>query len=113
MDDDLNTVDAIGILQEIVAAANRFKAGALSEDRSALRQAVKLIRELAYPLGLFTDADVPAASIDADLIELLIELRAQLREKREFELSDRIRDRLGELGVVLKDGSEGTIWTTS
>ena len=111
MDDDLNTVDAIGILQEIVAATNRFKDGALSEDRSALRKAVKLIRELAYPLGLFANADVPAASIDADLIDLLIELRAQLREKREFELSDRIRDRLSELGIVLKDGSSGTIWT--
>jgi len=113
MDDDLNTVDAIGLLQEIVAAANRFKADAREEDRPALLEVVKLIRELAYPLGLFADAGVPAVSIDANLIELLIELRAQLRAKREFELSDRIRDRLEKLGIVIKDGPSGTIWTRS
>ncbi|GAG14587.1 unnamed protein product, partial [marine sediment metagenome] len=76
MDDDLNTVGAIGLLQEIVAAANRFKADALEQDQPALLEAVKLIRELTYPLGLFADADVKAAPIHADLIELLIELRA-------------------------------------
>lgn len=49
--------------------------------------------------------------IEADLIALLIELRGALRAKKEFELTDRIRDRLGELGVVLKDTSDGTIWS--
>jgi cysteinyl-tRNA synthetase len=114
MDDDLNTVDAIGILQEIVATTNRFKADARGDDRRALREAVELIRELADPLCLFPDVAAPAAtkSIDADLIDLLIELRVELRAKKEFDLSDRIRDRLEELGIVLKDGPSGTIWTT-
>jgi cysteinyl-tRNA synthetase len=112
MDDDLNTVDAIGVLQEIVGAANRFKADALSEDRPGLREAVELIRELAYPLGLLPAVEAATRSIDADLIDLLIELRALLRAKKEFELSDRIRDRLDELGIVLKDGASGTIWAT-
>jgi cysteinyl-tRNA synthetase len=114
MDDDLNTVDAIGILQEIVAETNRFKADALTVDRPALRDAVELIRELADPLGLLPDIAPAGAmrSIDADLIDLLIELRAQLRDRKEFELSDRIRDRLATLGIALKDGPSGTIWTT-
>ena len=113
MDDDLNTVDAIGILQELVAASNRFKADAPDAVRPALRAAADLIRELADPLGLFPDAEAESAtrSIDGALIDLLIELRAELRGKKEFELSDRIRDRLEELGIVLKDGSTGTIWT--
>jgi len=112
MDDDLNTVDAIGILQEIVALSNRFRADASDEDRPALSTATALIRELAYPLGLFPDSTASAQSIDADLIGLLIELRAELRAKKEFELSDRIRDRLDALGIALKDGPSGTIWTT-
>ena len=111
MDDDLNTVDAIGILQELVAASNRFRADAAGPDRAALRAAVELIRELAYPLGFFPDAATAAQSIDGDLIDLLIELRAELRAKKEFELSDRIRDRLEALGIALKDGPSGTIWT--
>ena len=112
MDDDLNTVDAIGVLQEVVAAANRFKAEASGADRLALRDAVRLIRELADPLGLFPETQETTGSIDADLIDLLIELRAELRDKKEFELADRIRDRLEGLGVVLKDGPSRTIWTT-
>jgi len=112
MDDDLNTVDAIGVLQEIVAAANRFKAEATGADRLALHDAIRLIRELAYPLGLFPKASETTGSIDADLIGLLIELRGELRDRKEFELADRIRDRLEGLGVVLKDGPSGTIWTT-
>ncbi len=113
MDDDLNTVDAIGVLQEIVAAANRFKGEASGGDRLSLLEAVEMIRELAYPLGLFPEASAgETGSIDTDLIDLLIELRGELRDKKEFELADRIRDRLEELGVVLKDGPSGTIWTT-
>ena len=112
MDDDLNTVDAIGILQELVAASNRFRADAADADRIALRAAVELIRGLAYPLGLFAETvGFSTASLDGDLIDLLIELRAELRAKKEFKLSDRIRDRLQELGIVLKDGPTGTIWT--
>jgi cysteinyl-tRNA synthetase len=112
MDDDLNTVDAIGVLQEIVAATNRFKSEASGADRLALREAVGLIRELAYPLGLFPEASEKTGSIDADLIDLLVELRGELRDRKEFELADRIRDRLEGLGVVLKDSPSGTIWTT-
>jgi len=111
MDDDLNTVDAIGVLQELVAAANRFKADAAAQDRPALLAAAALIRELAEPLGLFPPSAPPAASRDASLIDLLVELRGELRRNKEFALSDRIRDRLEALGVVLKDGPEGTIWT--
>ena len=111
MDDDLNTVDAIGVLQELVAASNRFKADASDDDRIALLKAVELIRELAHPLGVLPVEGAAGGSIDADLIDLLIELRAELRAKKQFELSDRIRDRLEALGVILKDGPSGTIWT--
>jgi len=45
-----------------------------------------------------------------DLFRLLIDLRADLREKKEFALSDSIRDRLEELGVTLKDTAQATIW---
>ena len=44
-------------------------------------------------------------------MKLLLELRAQLRTKREFELADHIRDQLAAMGIVLKDTAQGTIWT--
>jgi cysteinyl-tRNA synthetase len=41
------------------------------------------------------------------------ELRAELRKAKQFALADRVRDRLGDLGVELRDGADGTTWTLS
>jgi cysteinyl-tRNA synthetase len=111
MDDDLNTVGAIGAIQEIVSETNRFRATAVTKDRPALHEAVALIRKLGYPLGLFQKKDRAEKGVQDELIRLLIDLRAELREKKEFALSDSIRDRLAELGITLKDTAQGTIWT--
>lgn len=113
MDDDLNTVAAIGVIQELVSATNRFRAEATDNDRLALLDAVALIKELGEPLGLFTTATISKRGLEDGLMTLLIELRKQLREKKEFELTDRIRDQLAELGITLKDTAQGTIWTLS
>ncbi len=111
MDDDLNTVDALAVIQELVAAANRFRATATGADRLALRAAVNLVRDLGKPLGLFQPRGAASTGLTDELMELLIELRAKLREDKEFALADRIRDRLTELGIALKDTAHGTIWT--
>ncbi len=113
MNDDLNTVAAIGVLQELVSATNRYRAESTDEDRLALLDAVALLKELGEPLGLFSAATISQGGLEDGLMTLLIELRKQLREKREFELADRIRDQLAELGVTLKDTTQGTIWTLS
>jgi len=113
MDDDLNTVGAIGAIQELVAEVNRFRASASSADRAVLRDAAKLIRELGYPLGLFQSGEGVIGGIEDDLVRLLLELRDALRAKKDFELADRVRDRLTELGVTLKDTPQGTLWTIS
>jgi len=114
MDDDLNTVAAIGVLQELVSATNRFRADAADDDRLALLDAVALLKKLGEPLGLFCAATATRESgLEDGLMTLLIELREQLREKREFELADQIRDQLADMGVTLKDTAQGTIWTLS
>ncbi len=111
MDDDLNTVEALAAIQELVAEANRFRATAEGPDRLALKEAVALIRELGYPLGLFQKKERALKGLQDDLIRILVNLRAELREKKEFELADSIRARLAELGITLKDSPQGTIWT--
>jgi len=113
MDDDLNTVGAIGVVQELVAETNRFRRDALGPDRLALRDAVAVIRELGGPLGLFRLPEASSGGIEGDLIALLLELREELRAKKAFDLADSIRDRLADLGIVLKDAPDGTLWTRS
>ncbi|MDD5646297.1 MAG: cysteine--tRNA ligase [Candidatus Bipolaricaulis sp.] len=110
MDDDFNTVGGLGVIQELVNEINRFRAEARDDDRCALRAAAELVRELGYPLGLFQPHVQTGRDSEAALIALLIELRAELRARKEFALGDRIRDRLAEIGIVLKDTAQGTIW---
>ena len=43
-------------------------------------------------------------------VELLIELRADARGRKDFETGDNIRDRLTEMGITLEDRKEGTLW---
>ena len=110
MDSDMNTVGAIAAIQDIVSETNRFRATATGDARLALPGAISLIRELGYPLGLFQKTESTSKGIEDDLIQLLIDLRNELREKKEFALSDSIRDRLAKLGITLKDTAQGTIW---
>jgi cysteinyl-tRNA synthetase len=48
-----------------------------------------------------------------DLIKLMIEIRQKLREKKDWELADQIRNRMKELNVVLEDAKEGGKYTLS
>jgi cysteinyl-tRNA synthetase len=113
MDEDLNTVAAISVLQDLVSATNQYKAESTDEDRMALLDAVALLKELGEPLGLFSAQAPRESGLENDLMMLLIELRKQLRERREFELADQIRDQLANMGVTLKDTAQGTFWSLS
>jgi cysteinyl-tRNA synthetase len=111
MDDDFNTVDALAAIHDLVSETNRFRAEASGDDRLALRASVSLLRELGEPLGLFQENRAGASSIEAGLIDLLVALRRELRDRKAFDLSDRVRDKLAELGVELKDTAQGTLWS--
>ena len=114
MEADFNTVGAIGALQEVVGEVNRFRSDARGADRGALPLAVELVRELSAPLGILANGGPVDAGgngqTEAELVDLLIELRNALRERRLFDLADEIRDRLDALGIVLKDTPQGTLW---
>jgi len=69
---------------------------------------------LGQPLGPFqAQAADQLSGLQAELIELLLEVRGTLRQQSQFALSDQIRDQLQELGITLKDGPEGTSWRVS
>jgi len=123
MDDDFNTGGAIGELFELLRALNRFVDQQKLEDEKArsaekleqLRRGTLALRELTAVLGLFREPiEAPAAGDDqltGKLIELLIEIRADARKNKDFATADKVRDRLGEIGVKLEDRPSGTEWT--
>jgi cysteinyl-tRNA synthetase len=108
MDDDFNTAGALGCLFDYVRAINQARdAGAGPET---LKPAQAVLVELTGVLGLTVER-AASKSAEADpFIELLIELRKELRTQKLWALSDLVRNRLGELGVTLEDGKEGTTW---
>src|SRR5579884_1980048 len=109
MDDDFNTPGALAALFDLAREANRQREAG---DETALAAARLALRELTGVLGLRL---APSASAEGDLaaapfIEVLLQIRKELRAARNFQLADQIRARLAELGVVIEDRPEGTTW---
>ena len=106
MEDDLNTAQAIATLFELAREINRARDAGRPVDA-----AQATMRELAGVLGLRLDTGLAAGSMAAaPFIELLIELRRELRADKHYALADRVRSGLSELGIVLEDGAGGTKW---
>ena len=106
MDDDLNTSKAIAVLFDLAREINRSR-----EEGKDLRSAQDMLRELGGVLGLSFQEPESSASVTAQpFIDLLVQVRAQLRQERQFALSDTVRDGLEGLGVTLEDSAEGTTW---
>ncbi|MCO5184348.1 MAG: cysteine--tRNA ligase [Anaerolineae bacterium] len=117
MDDDFNAPAAIGVLQEMTRKVNSTLAENAALSSGTLTAIDQIYRELGGDvLGIVPDS-AEAGSADAEreagLIRVLIDIRAAARANRDWATSDRIRDRLAELGVTLKDGKDGTTWTVS
>ena len=108
MDDDFNTAGALAQLFELVRAIHQARdAGA---ETATIGEAQSTLRRLAGVLGLRLERAEAGVATLAPLVELLIELRQDLRKAGQYPLADRIRERLTELGIVLEDGKQGTTW---
>ena len=108
MDDDFNTGGALGNLFDLVRNLNKARdEGAANEE---LAPGQSLLRKLTGVLGLqLTGKDHDDQSA-APFIDLLVELRTEIRKQKLYALSDQIRERLAELGVTLEDSKQGTTW---
>ncbi len=104
--DDLNSPKAIASLHELRGeAAKGSKAAAGSLKASA--QLLGLLQETASEWAGFRPASI---SIDENKVTALIAARNAARRVKDFRESDRIRDELARMGVVVKDTKDGTNW---
>jgi cysteinyl-tRNA synthetase len=105
MDDDFSTPQAIAVLFELAKEINRSAEKGLNvtEGRDALLK-------LAGVLGLtFQEKMQPTPDVEA-LIGLLASIRDDLRQNQQWQLADKIRKGLADLGVTLEDAPHGTRW---
>ena len=107
MDDDINTAGALGNLFDLVKAINTARDNGATDDE--LDAAQVMFKELTGVLGLTLEGENADSNADG-FIDLLVELRTEVRGRKLYDLSDLIRDRLKELGVVVEDARGGSTW---
>ena len=109
MDDDFNTAGALGHLFDLVRAINQARDMGHSDEE--LANAQKLLVELTQVLGLQIENQPETQTGEAaPFIDLLLEVRQELRAQKLWALSDQIRDQLADLNVIIEDSREGTTW---
>ena len=115
MNDDFNTPTLIAHLFEAVKHINAIKEGneEISKDDKILLK--ETLNAFIYDiLGLENKGEANGASDKlAGVVSLLIQLRKEARDNKDFATSDQIRDQLAALGIQLKDGKEGTTYSVS
>jgi cysteinyl-tRNA synthetase len=99
MDDDFNTPRALAAYIRIVVIAEEHGTSLGRESSSML---LEIMRDLASILGLL-ETESGGGGESEQLVSLLNSLRSELRAKKEYALSDRIRERMQNAGVLVED----------
>jgi cysteinyl-tRNA synthetase len=109
MDDDFNTREAIATIFDFTRKVNKWIEGEEINIEN-LKAIIDLYDELGAVLGLFKAEKKVQEKLTAELVELTLDIREKIRAKKDWTLADEIRNKLGELGIVLEDSAKGAVW---
>jgi len=110
LDDDFNTAGALSHIFELVRVINTTRDNGATSGEP--KPAQDTLRALTGVLGLRLAEKKGAGEADK-FVDLLVEIRTEMRKQKIWAMSDLIRDRLKELGVVIEDNKDGTSWRWS
>lgn len=115
MDDDFNTPQAIAVLFDLSRDINQILAQGAAFSAVSLQEALALYEELGHAvlglaLGNEASGDATSKHLEDQLMGLVISVRSDIRTQKLWSVSDKIRDGLGKMGIVLEDKKEGTSW---
>ena len=108
MDDDFNTSSAIDSIFSLIRDVNRSMADKSLSIQSA-NDAIGLLEEFDSILGILPSSSSSSENMDK-VMDIIIAIRKELRSRKQYDLADMIRDRLGEAGLALEDTAEGVKW---
>jgi cysteinyl-tRNA synthetase len=106
LSDDLNTPQMIASLHGLRNSA----ATGNERDRNAFAASLRLLGFLSESAAEWKGRKQQASGVDPKQIDGLISDRTAARARKDFKESDRIRDELAAMGVVIKDSKDGTTW---
>ncbi len=132
MNDDLNTPKALSILRNLVEYLDK---NLVHLNKTQIEFIIGKIRELGWIFGILQQdleeridekklrgKDISkfappgfglGEKLAEELLDILIDVRSELRRRKIFDLADSIREKLRVIGIVLEDTKEGTIWKIS
>jgi cysteinyl-tRNA synthetase len=112
MNDDFNTAKVLANMFTMASLINSFKSGALEKLTLSARAIETLQQRMKQYLedifGLQSERAGDNDKLDG-VLKLIIDIRKEARSKKDFMTSDKIRNSLQEMGIVLKDEKDGTV----
>ncbi len=114
MNDDFNSPMLIAQLFEAVKIINSAKEGKTQLDKENIDVIKKTMHDFVFDVLGLVESFANNSGDDnklSDAVNILIELRNQARDNKDFSTSDLIRDQLKEAGINLKDGKDGTTFS--
>ncbi len=113
MDADFNSAQAVGSIFSLVSQVNKAIGSSNGVFPDTFASAYRKLTEICQVLGIYKinedNTDTTAENYDA-LIELLLEIRQGARDQKDWDTSDKIRDRLKQLNIEIKDTHDGSTW---
>jgi len=107
MDDDFNTREALAAVFDFANAVNRALGHA---GKGALAEGAAAFETFGQIIGLWRQRQAGPEGLAESLVGALVELREDARSRKDFALSDRIRDLLAVRGILLEDTKTGVRW---
>ncbi len=114
MNDDFNSPILVAKLFDAVKQINLIKEEKETISKADKKLLSQTLNDFVFDvLGLESKNSIDETGTDklSGVVELLIQLRKEARENKDFATSDKIRDQLAALGIQLKDGKEGTTFS--
>lgn len=111
MDDDFNSPVLIAELFEVVRLINSIYDGKQQADAATVDKIKKILNDFVFDVMGLKDDQLGADNESIDkLMELVINLRNEAKQNKDYATSDKIRNELAAIGIQLKDSKEGTLW---
>lgn len=112
MDDDLNSPVLLSHLFDGVKFINSVNDGSEKLNSTDLESLKDLFKTFLFEiLGLKDEAAAAGdEKLTGDLMKIIIDLRQDAKNSKQWEVSDKIRAELNKAGVILKDRKDGAEW---
>lgn len=111
MDDDFNTSSAVAVLFDLSREINKIISDG-NYNKQFVLDSLEFFNKTAEGVFGLIRTDIPSSSssIEDELIQILIKIRNEAKQNKNYTLSDKIRDELKEIGVILQDSKTGTTY---